>query len=72
MGLPRHARDTAAGLALAGPIAAAIGVSEALYLAAGVWVVLLAGVLAVPAVRNFTSNPALAPPAEGSPQQNGG
>ena len=60
------------GLALAGPIAAAIGVSEALYVAAGVWVVLLAGVLAVPAVRNFTSNPALAAPVEGSPQQSGG
>ena len=48
------------------------GVSEALYVAAGVWVVLLAGVLAVPAVRNFTSNPALAAPVEGSPQQSGG
>jgi hypothetical protein len=42
-------------------------VSEALYLAAGVWVVLLAGVLAVPAVRNFTSDA-----AEGSPQRSGG
>jgi hypothetical protein len=55
------------GLALAGPIAAAIGISEALYLAAGAWVVLLAGVLAVPAVRNFTSD---AP--QGSPRQSGG
>ena len=60
------------GLALAGPIAAAIGVSEALYVAAGVLVVLLAGVLAVPAVRNFTSDPALAAAVEGSPQQSGG
>jgi MFS family permease len=53
------------GLALIGPVAAAIGVSEALYVAAAVWVVLLAAVLAVPAVRGFT-DPARRPTAEGS------
>jgi MFS family permease len=53
------------GLALIGPVAAAIGVSEALYAAAAVWVVLLAAVLAVPAVRGFT-DPARRPTAEGS------
>ncbi|MGZ4247719.1 MAG: MFS transporter [Solirubrobacteraceae bacterium] len=51
------------GLALTGPIAGAIGVSEALYVAAGVWVVLLAAVLAVPAVRNFTGDPGPSVPA---------
>jgi predicted MFS family arabinose efflux permease len=50
------------GLALAGPFAAAIGISEALYVAAGLWVVLLAAVLAVPAVRDFTGDPATASP----------
>lgn len=42
------------GLALIGPIAAAIGISVALYAAAGLWIVLLAAVLAVPAVRDFS------------------
>jgi MFS family permease len=56
------------GLALIGPVAAAIGVSEALYVAAGVWVVLLAAVLAVPAVRGFT-DPARRPAAEGSSRE---
>jgi hypothetical protein len=60
------------GLALAGPIAAGIGVSEALYVAAGVWIVLLAGVLAVPAVRNFTGERPPPSTAEGSPGQNRG
>ena len=44
------------GLALAGPIAAAIGVSTTLYGAAALFVLLLAAVLAVPAVRNFESS----------------
>jgi MFS family permease len=60
------------GLALAGPIAAAIGVSEALYVAAGVWIVLLAGVLSVPAVRNFTGERPPPSTAEGSPRQSHG
>lgn len=41
------------GLAATGPIAAAVGVSGALYGAAGLFVVLVIAVLAVPAVRNF-------------------
>jgi hypothetical protein len=42
------------GLAVTGPVAGAIGESEALYFAAGLWVLLLAAVLAMPEVRNFT------------------
>jgi MFS family permease len=42
------------GLAASGPIAAAVGMSATLYVAAGLFVVLLGAVLAVPAVRNFT------------------
>jgi MFS family permease len=45
------------GLALTGPVAAAVGTSETLYGAALLWVALLAGVVAVPAVRNFTGDP---------------
>jgi len=41
------------GLAASGPIAAAVGVSTTLYGAAGLFLVLLCAVLAVPAVRNF-------------------
>jgi len=47
------------GLALTGPIAAAIGISATLYGAGGLFVVLVLAVLAVPAVRNFEL-PALA------------
>lgn len=46
------------GLALTGPVAAAVGISETLYGAAVLWVVMLAAVVAVPAVRNFASGPA--------------
>lgn len=42
------------GLALSGPIAALIGVSSALYGAAGLIMLLGLGILAVPSVRNFT------------------
>jgi predicted MFS family arabinose efflux permease len=41
------------GLALTGPVAAAVGVSTTLYGAAGLFIVLLIAVLAAPAVRNF-------------------
>ena len=41
------------GLAMAGPVAGAIGVSTTLYGAAGLFGVLLCAVLAIPAVRNF-------------------
>ena len=41
------------GLAASGPVAAAVGVSATLYGAAGLFLVLLCAVLAVPAVRNF-------------------
>ncbi len=41
------------GLAATGPVAAAIGVSTTLYAAAGIFVVLLLLVLAVPSVRNY-------------------
>jgi MFS family permease len=41
------------GLALAGPVAEGLGVSVTLYCSAAVFVGLLAGVLAVPSVRNF-------------------
>ncbi len=42
------------GLAIAGPIAAAIGLSATLYVAAGLFVLLVLAVLAVPSVRDFT------------------
>jgi predicted MFS family arabinose efflux permease len=42
------------GQLITGPIAESIGVSETLYVAAGLCLVLILGVLAVPAVRNFT------------------
>jgi hypothetical protein len=42
------------GLALTGPVAAAVGLSETLYGAAALSVVFVLAVLAVPAVRNFT------------------
>jgi acyl-CoA synthetase (AMP-forming)/AMP-acid ligase II len=42
------------GLALTGPVAAALGVSSTLYAAAALFAALLAAVLAVPAVRNYT------------------
>jgi MFS family permease len=41
------------GQAVSGPVAEAIGLSTTLYLAAGLFVVLLLAVLAVPAVRDF-------------------
>ena len=41
------------GQGLAGPVAAAIGISSTLYGAAGLFLVLTLAVLAVPAVRNF-------------------
>jgi len=41
------------GQLVSGPIAAAIGLSSTLYVAAGVALVLFTSVLAVPAVRNF-------------------
>jgi len=43
------------GLALSGPIAAAIGVSSALYGAGGLILLLGLAILAVPSVRNFTA-----------------
>jgi hypothetical protein len=46
------------GLALTGPVAAAVGISETLYAAAALWIVLIAAVVAVPAVRNFAGEPA--------------
>ncbi len=46
------------GQAAAGPVALAIGLSTTLYGAAAVFVVLLLGVLSVPAVRNFEMPPA--------------
>jgi MFS family permease len=45
------------GQVATGPISGAIGVSTTLYAAGGVFAVLLLGVLAVPAVRNFTGEP---------------
>jgi MFS family permease len=42
------------GYAICGPVAAAIGLSSTLYGAAGLFVALLIGALAVPAVRNFS------------------
>ncbi len=52
------------GLVLAGPIAVAIGISTTLYSAAALVVLLTLAVLAMPAVRNFTSTPAPSPTPE--------
>ena len=53
------------GQALAGPVAAALGASTALYGAAGLTILLFGLGLTVPAVRNF-SPPAVASPPAGS------
>jgi hypothetical protein len=50
------------GLAISGPVAAVIGLSTTLYAAGGLFAVLLLGALAVPAVRNYSHNPAPVPP----------
>jgi MFS family permease len=50
------------GQAISGPIADAIGLSTTLYLAGGLFVVLLLAVLAVPAVRNFRGEEAVTAP----------
>ena len=49
------------GLAVSGPVAAAIGISATLYGAAGLFALLLCAVLAVPAVRNFKDDVAGSP-----------
>jgi MFS family permease len=46
------------GQAISGPVGEAIGISRTLYLAGALFVVLLLAVLAVPAVRNFSSEAA--------------
>lgn len=48
-----------AGQAISGPVGEAIGISTTLYLAGALFLVLLLAVLAVPAVRNFSSEPAV-------------
>jgi hypothetical protein len=45
------------GLALAGPIAAAIGVSSTLYAAGGIFLLITLALIAVPSIRNFTGTP---------------
>jgi MFS family permease len=45
------------GLALAGPIAAVIGVSTTLYAAGGIFLIITLAVIAVPSIRNFTGAP---------------
>ncbi len=50
------------GQAASGPIAAAIGLSTTLFAAAGLAILMLIGVLAVPAVRNFSPAPRQARP----------
>jgi hypothetical protein len=50
------------GQAISGPIAGAIGLSTTLYLAGGLFVVLLLAILAVPAVRNFRGEEAVTAP----------
>lgn len=42
------------GLALAGPIAAAVGVSTTLYGAGGIFLIITLAVIAAPSIRNFT------------------
>ena len=49
------------GLAIAGPIAAAVGLSTALYGAGAIFMLITIAVLAVPSVRNFTGGPARDP-----------
>jgi hypothetical protein len=44
-----------AGLALAGPIAAVVGVSSTLYAAGAIFLVITLAVIAAPSIRNFTS-----------------
>jgi MFS family permease len=48
------------GQVLAGPVSNAIGLSTTLYVTGGLFAVLVLVVLAVPAVRNFTTEPATA------------
>ena len=48
------------GQAISGPIAEAIGLSTTLYLAGALFVVLFLAVLAVPAVRNYSGEEAVA------------
>ena len=48
-----------AGQAISGPVGEAIGISTTLYLAGALFLVLLLAVLAVPAVRNFSSEAAV-------------
>jgi MFS family permease len=45
------------GLALAGPIAAVIGISTTLYAAGGIFLLITLAVIAVPSIRNFTGPP---------------
>jgi MFS family permease len=49
------------GLALVGPIAAAIGVSTTLYAAGGIFLVITIGVIAMPSVWNFDGGTSQAP-----------
>lgn len=55
------------GLAVVGPIAIAVGLSTTLYAAAAAVVLLTAGVLAQPAVRNFAHNSPAAPVPANNP-----
>jgi MFS family permease len=45
------------GLALAGPIATAVGVSTTLYGAGGIFLIITLAVIAAPSIRNFTGEP---------------
>ncbi len=45
------------GLALAGPVAALIGVSTTLYAAGGIFLLITLAVIAVPSIRNFSGAP---------------
>jgi len=51
------------GLALVGPIAAAVGVSTTLYAAGGIFLVITVGVIVMPSVWNFDGAPAEPDPA---------
>lgn len=55
------------GQAASGPIAVAVGLSATLYGASGLTLILLLGVLAVPAVRNFSHRAHTSPSAEDNP-----
>jgi MFS family permease len=57
------------GLALAGPIAAVVGVSSTLYAAGAVFLVITLAVIAAPSIRNFTGGPEgeLVPPPAPAP-----